>query len=87
MSTIELKGGLLVQADAIALALDLEQRGVTLTVKDGVLLAAPGSRLTAEDRVQVGRWKRHLMAIAAYVPPVEPHAPSAARVLHVATGH
>lgn len=69
MPAIELAGGLLVQSDAIALALVLEQRGLTLTAKDGVLLVSPGSLLSADDRVAVQRWKRHLLAIAAYQPP------------------
>lgn len=69
MSAIELRGGLLVQSDALDLALALEQRGLTLAAKDGVLLVSPGSALSADDRVAVQRWKRHLLAIAAYQPP------------------
>lgn len=66
MSITELKGGLIVQSDAIALALDLERRGLTLTARDGVLLVSPGSALTADDRVAVQRWKRHLLAICSH---------------------
>lgn len=69
MSAIELRGGLLVQSDALDLALALEQRGLTLAAKDGALLVSPGSALSADDRVAVQRWKRHLLAIAAYQPP------------------
>lgn len=66
MSITELKGGLLVQSDAIALAISLEDRGLTLTAKDGVLLVSPGSALTADDRVAVQRWKRHLLEICSH---------------------
>jgi hypothetical protein len=62
----ELRGGLILRADAIALAIDLDLRGVRLSVKDGVLLAAPGSLLTATDRVQIAALKRHLMAFVGY---------------------
>ena len=75
MSAIELKGGLFVATDAIAVALALEAKGVTLAAKDGVLTAAPASALTETDTASIRQWKRHLLAIAAYVPPeVEPCA-------------
>lgn len=69
MATVELKGGLIVRTDAIALALALESRGVMLSVKDGVLHAAPGSALTAADRVAVKALRLQLMAIAGYEAP------------------
>lgn len=69
MAAVMLAGGLFIQSDALALALDMETRGLTLTAKDGVLLVSPGSALRADDRVAVQRWKRHLLAIAAYQPP------------------
>lgn len=69
MATTELKGGLLVQTDAILLALALEAHGHALTAKDGALLVTNGSTLSAEDRTAIQAHKRHLLAIAAYVPP------------------
>lgn len=66
----ELRGGLLVHADAIILALALESAGHALTAKDGALLVTNGSALTAEQRTQIQTLKRHLLAIASYeVPP------------------
>lgn len=73
MSTIELRGGLLVREDAIVLALTLEAHSHALSVKDGALLVSNGSTLTVEERASIVALKRHLMAIAAYVAPtVEP---------------
>lgn len=66
---MELKGGLYVSTDAIVLALDLERGGHALTARDGALLVTNGSALSAEQRLQIQRLKRHLLAIAAYSPP------------------
>lgn len=69
MSTIELRGGLLVRTDAIALALALEFRGVTLFIENETLKAKPGSALTPEDLAAVKTLRMQLMAIAGYEPP------------------
>lgn len=67
MRATELKGGLFVDTDAILLAIDLERRGHVLTARDGALLVTEGSRLSAIDRTEIQRLKRHLLAIAAYL--------------------
>ncbi len=64
-----LRGGLIVQTDAVLLALALEAQGHALTVKDGALLVSNGSTLSAADRDSIRRLKRHLMACACYVAP------------------
>jgi hypothetical protein len=47
--------------------LDLEDRGLTLTIDDGdVLVVGPRNRLTDDDRALIRRWKRHLLAIVTY---------------------
>ena len=69
MTTIELKGGLLVTERAVTLALALENGGHTLTAKAGTLLVGNGSTLTAEERaaIQADRWM--LLGIAGYEAP------------------
>ncbi len=66
MAAVELKGGLLVDEAAIALAIALENVGVTLKAADGVLTASPRSALTAEQIAAIRQWKPHLLAIAVY---------------------
>lgn len=61
---VELKGGLLITARALTLALDLETRGHALTAKDGTLFVSNGSALTTEDRRQIQADRFHLLAIA-----------------------
>lgn len=64
---VTLRGGLTLPVDAIRLALDLEHRGLTLTIDDGdVLVVGPRERLTDEDRALIRRWKRHLLTIVTY---------------------
>lgn len=72
MTTIELRGGLLITERALLLALRLEDAGHTLTAKDGVLLVGNGSTLTAEERAAIKAQRFHLLAIAGYVPPETP---------------
>lgn len=67
MAVTELRGGIFVADDAIILAIDLESRGHVLTSRDGALLVTDGSRLSAADRTEIQRLKRHLLAIAAYL--------------------
>lgn len=66
---VRLKGGVTVHETALALALDLERRGITLTARQGALDLSPKRALTDEDREAVQRWKQHLLAIAGYEPP------------------
>lgn len=69
MAPIELKGGLIVDAEAIAVALMLELAGITLTAKDGVLTASPKNAVTPHMMGLIRQWKLHLLAIHAYEPP------------------
>lgn len=62
----EMRGGLLLHNDAIALAIALEATGHVLSVKDGRLLVTQGSRLTPAHRDSIARHRFHLMAIADY---------------------
>ena len=66
MAVIELNGGLLVQVEALELALRLEDAGITLTAKDGVLVAAPASALTPAQIAAIRHHKYQLLALAAY---------------------
>jgi hypothetical protein len=66
VSAVELKGGLIVQEEAIALALELENAGVTLTAKDGVLVASPASALTPAQIAAIRGMKFQLLAVAGY---------------------
>lgn len=52
--------------EAVNFALDLASAGHYLTARDGALLVTNGSALTPEQRLQIQRLKRHLLAIAAY---------------------
>ena len=66
-------GGLDVPVDAFRLAHELHNRGLRLTV-DGDRLKVAGSDggnpgLSDTDRVQIQRWKYHLMALVTYEPP------------------
>lgn len=67
---IELRGGLLVTAEAIALAVALEDRGHALTARASQLLVSNASALTAEDRAQIRQHRLHLLALAVYEAPV-----------------
>jgi hypothetical protein len=66
-SFISLPGGPTLPAAVIELAIDLQQRGLHLTVEQGdVLFVGPRNRLTEEDRAGLRRWKLHLLALLAY---------------------
>ena len=65
----ELRGGLLVDDDAIRLAVRLEDAGHVLSVKDGALLVSRGASLSTEDRAAIRAMRWHLLAIAAYEVP------------------
>jgi hypothetical protein len=66
--------GLTLPLPAVRLALDLEQRGLQF-LREGhdLLLRGPCERVTEDDRVQIRRWKLHLLAIADY--DVDAHRP------------
>lgn len=66
---VSLRGGPIVTADAIALALALEARGHGMTAANGALRVSNGSALSADDRAAITRQRMHLLAIAAYQPP------------------
>lgn len=72
MSVIELHGGLLVEDEALALALDLERRGHMLTADTGALFVSEPSSLTEQDRAAIRRLKFHLLAIVTYDIPADP---------------
>lgn len=62
-----LRGGLVVPAVALRLALSLEARGIGLdTGADGLIIVPDDPTLTAEDRAAIARWHRHLAAIVEY---------------------
>lgn len=66
-SLTELKGGLIVRDDAIALACELEHRGHQMRAASGVLHVTRPSELTEDDRARITQLKAHLLAIADYV--------------------
>lgn len=66
-SLIELRGGLIVRDDAIALACELERRGHQMRSASGVLHVTGPSDLSADDRARITQLKAHLLAIADYV--------------------
>lgn len=66
---VELRGGLIVHTDAIALILALEDRGIALTVRDGQLRMPVGAVLTDEEKRRGRELRLHLMALAGYVAP------------------
>lgn len=65
----EMKGGLCINNDALALALQLEGSGHVLSVRDGRLLVTNGSTLTQAERDDIARHRLHLMVIAGYQAP------------------
>ena len=79
---VELRGGLTIPLEALRLALELEARGWTLTLKGEKLAlrwgspeAAEGPRedaLTEAEQGAIRRWRTHLLAIVAYHNPDRP---------------
>ena len=65
---VALKGGLVVPAPALQLALDLEARGIPLAVDADHQFIVPDKdrRLTAIDRAAIARWRHHLGALIEY---------------------
>lgn len=63
------RGGLTCPADALRLLFDLEGRGFRLEPRGDMLIIQPHAQLTEDDCRQIRRWKLHLLALLAYVPP------------------
>jgi tubulysin polyketide synthase-like protein len=67
---VTLKGGLTIPVPALRLALDLEARGIPLaTDADHRFVVPKDERLTADDLVNMQRWRAHLGAIVDYRAP------------------
>ena len=67
---VTLKGGVTIPVPALRLALDLEARGIPLaTDADHQFVVPKDGRLTAEDLVNIQRWRAHLGAIVDYRAP------------------
>jgi len=68
---VTLKGGLVVPAPALELAIVLEARGVRLaTDADHQFIVPNDPRLTDDDLAAIHRWRHHLGALIEYeVPP------------------
>ena len=67
---VTLKGGLTIPVPALRLALDLEARGIPLaTDADHRFIVPHDERLTADDLVNIQRWRAHLGAIVDYRAP------------------
>jgi hypothetical protein len=70
LELVNLRGGLVIPLEAYQLAITLEARGVRFLLEDGDLIAEhPSGALTDADHTLIRRWKRHLLAIAAYEAP------------------
>jgi hypothetical protein len=67
---VTLKGGLTIPVPALRLALDLEARGIPLaTDADHRFVVPKDERLTADDLVNIERWRAHLGAMVDYRAP------------------
>lgn len=64
-----LRGGLALPVEPCLLALELERRGIRLTRDGEDIIIEPRELLTDDDRQQLRRWKRHVLAILDYTPP------------------
>jgi hypothetical protein len=75
---VTLKGGLTLPVAVIRLALDLESRGLRMTVEDDgeVIRVRPSDLLTDADRVEIRRWKPHLIALLHYDADASDRSPS-----------
>ena len=67
---VTLKGGLTIPVPALRLALNLEARGIPLaTGADHQFVVPKDERLTADDLVNMQRWRAHLGAIVDHRAP------------------
>jgi hypothetical protein len=75
---VTLRGGLTLPVAVIRLALDLEQRGLRMTVEDdgATVCVRPRDLLTDADRDEIRRWKPHLIALLQYDADASPPRPS-----------
>ena len=70
---VELRGGLIVRSEAIALGCALERRGHALSVgSNGMMQVTFSSRLTPDDVQAIRQHRAHLIACAAYRAPEQP---------------
>jgi hypothetical protein len=69
---IQLKNGPIVRADAIALAIALEESGHKITAQYGKLFVSNSKTLSPEIIEAIKRVRYHVIAIALYRPPEEP---------------
>ena len=69
MALIELRGGLVVRSEAIALGCALEAKGHALRVEGGTLKVTQGSRLSKDELAALAREKAHLIALCSYTAP------------------
>jgi hypothetical protein len=60
---VVLKNGIVLPAEPVMLALDLENRGLQLRVENRELAVGPRNRLNDDDRQRIRRWKLHLIEI------------------------
>lgn len=64
---VTLRNGLVLPIQAVRLALDLENRGIRLEADDDGLAVSPKHLIRDEDRVEIRKYRNHLMVIATYV--------------------
>jgi hypothetical protein len=63
------QSGLALPFEPLQLLLRLEQAGIQVTRVGADLRVSPSSTVTAEDVVQLRRWKRHLLAFLDHITP------------------
>jgi hypothetical protein len=64
-----LRGGLAVPVAPILLLCELEARGIKCWREGDDVLVQPWQRVTHEERLELRRWKPHVLALLAYEPP------------------
>ena len=63
---VSLQGGVVVPAAAYVLLLNLETRGLSLSMDGQTLVVAPPASLTRDDCAAIRQWKRHLVSLMEY---------------------
>jgi hypothetical protein len=67
---VTLRGGLVLPAAPVVLALRLEGEGFHFKLDDdGWLMVSPSERLTASDRADLVRWRWHIALLVSYEAP------------------
>lgn len=69
VDVVTLRGGTPVPLAAIQLALDLEERGITMRLDDGTLVVRPRSLLTEDDIARIREHRDALKTFVAYEAP------------------